>query len=50
MSDELEQKIESALRIGDIDGAARAIMEHQKIGLDAARKEVDERLRRRAKK
>ena len=49
MPDELEKKIESALRTGDIEGAAHAIMEHKQIGLDAARKEVHELLRRRAK-
>jgi len=50
MPDDLEEKIESALRAGDIEGAARAIMEHKQIGLDAAREELHERLRQRAKR
>lgn len=50
MADELQQKIESALRVGDIEGAVRAIMDHKNVGLDVARKEVHEILKARQKK
>ena len=44
MSDKMEQEVEAALRSGDPESAARAIMTHKNISLDAARKEVHERL------
>ena len=43
----LEQEIEQALRSGDPEAAARAIMAHKSVSLDVARKEVHERLKNR---
>jgi DNA-binding GntR family transcriptional regulator len=45
----LEQEVEQALRSGDPEGAARAIMQHRSCSLDTARKEVAERLKTRRK-
>ena len=45
----LEQDIEAALRTGDPDNAARVLMTHKNISLEAARKEIFERLKQRKK-
>jgi hypothetical protein len=49
MSDKMEQEIEQALRSGDPEAAARAIMAHKNCSLEMARKEVHERLKARKK-
>jgi hypothetical protein len=45
----LEQDIETALRTGDPDNAARVLMAAKKISLDEARKQIFERLKQRKK-
>lgn len=45
-----EAEVEKALSTGDPEGAARVIMGHRSCSLDAARKEVGDRLRARAGK
>ena len=50
MADDLQQQIDAALRTGDIDGAARVVMQHKGISLDEARKQVHEILKARQRK
>jgi len=50
MADDLQQKIDEALRTGDPDNAARVIMEHKGVSLAEARKQVHEILKARQRR
>lgn len=45
----MEKAIEQALRGGNPDDAARVVVEFRKCSLDEGRKEIAERLRKRAR-
>jgi len=47
---QLEAEIEKALRGGNPDDAARVLVAHRGISLDAARAEIGQRLAKRAKR